>query len=180
LQHARLVRHERLAEDGKWSKRTGISVAKVFNLGTVGGAKAAGLEGQVGRLRAGYKADLVIFDANSPAMLAAAEEDPVAAVVLHGSAGDVETVIVDGVVRKEGGKLVDMVVEGPIDGAQGVMSAGEKIGWKTVGQRVLESRKRLEEKIKTEEIDMEQGEDYALDLFHLNKSAMVEGLELGL
>jgi adenine deaminase len=93
-----------------WSRHTGFDVEQVFNLGTVGGAKAVGMEKDVGRLREGMKADLVVFDGASPAMLAAVEEGPVTAIVLHCSPKDIDMVLVDGVVRKENGQLVDVDV----------------------------------------------------------------------
>ena len=174
LQYARCRRQEELAGRGMWSRHTGLSVEQVFNLGTVGGAKAAGVETEVGRLKEGMKADLAVFDGASPSMLAVAAEDPVAAVVLHSSPRDIEMVLVDGVVRKEGGKLADAVVEAAPEGAEGkgVMEAGKTVGWKDVTERVLESRRGLEEK--AHGIDMRLGEEYVMDWFYMNRKGMLE------
>ncbi len=172
LQYARCKRQEELAERGMWSRHTGLSVEQVFNLGTVGGARAVGMEEEVGRLREGMRADVVVFDGVSPSMLAVAEEDPVAAVVLHSSPRDIDMVLVDGVIRKEGGKLVDVGVEAAPNGGRGVMEVGKTVMWKDVTERVLESRRALKEK--TDGIDMKQGEEYAMGLFHMNKKGMLE------
>lgn len=142
-------------EEGTWSRYTGLSVEQVFNLGTVRGAKAVGMEKEVGRLKEGMKADLVVFDGMSPAMLAVAEEDPAAAVVLHSSPRDIDMVLVDGAVRKEGGRLVDVEVG------------------QVVTQMVVKSRRVLKEK--TDRVDMKQGEEYVMDLFRMNRKGMLEG-----
>jgi hypothetical protein len=44
-------------------------------------------------------------------LVCAAEHDPVAAVVLHSSPGDIEAVLVDGIWRKREGKLPSVKVE---------------------------------------------------------------------
>ncbi|KAF2226838.1 hypothetical protein BDZ85DRAFT_278756 [Elsinoe ampelina] len=57
-------------------------------------------EHKLGRIREVYLATLVVFDGMSPQMLGAAQEDPVRAIVVHSSPGDVEMVVVDGKVTK--------------------------------------------------------------------------------
>lgn len=86
----------------------GYSVESAFNLATIRGAAAMKMSDRIGSIKVGKLADLVIFDANSPAMVCGALEEPVAAIMLHSSPADVDTVIVDGIVRKEGGKLLDV------------------------------------------------------------------------
>jgi Amidohydrolase family len=132
-----------------------------------------GMEKEVGRLKKGMKADLVVFDGVSPAMLAVAEEDPVAAVVLHSSPRDIDMVLVDGAVRKEGGRLVDVEVEAAPGRSEGVMEVGKVVTWKDVTQMVVKSRRALKEK--TDRIDMKQGEEYVMDLFRMNRKGMLEG-----
>jgi cytosine/adenosine deaminase-related metal-dependent hydrolase len=55
----------------------GPTVAQVFNLGTTGpvtGGRSSGrMAGEVGQIKTGAKADLVIFGMTSPSMLAAAD-----------------------------------------------------------------------------------------------------------
>jgi hypothetical protein len=172
LQYARCKRQEKLAERGMWSRHTGFDVEQVFNLSTVGGAKAVGMEKDVGRLREGMKADLVVFDVASPAMLAAPEEDPVAAIVLHSSPGDIDMVLVDGVFRKENGQLVDVEVEAAPTVVERVIEAGTRVTWKDITGMVLGSRRALKRKM--DRIDMKQGEEYVMRLFHLAKQGMLE------
>ncbi|TLD31303.1 hypothetical protein PspLS_01875 [Pyricularia sp. CBS 133598] len=168
---ARMERGLRLTRDGVWSKGAGFSVEQVFNLSTLGGARAVGMEGEVGSLKEGMKADLVVFDASSPSMLAAAVEDPVAAVVLHSSPADVSLVMVDGVIRKRGGRLEDVkVAAAPED--KNIIPVGETLTWKQIARKVIESRNVLEEKVKG--LDFESGTDHIIDLFHLRKEGLVE------
>jgi Amidohydrolase family len=173
LQHARCSRQEQFLHQGQWSLHTGFSVEQAFNLGTIGGAKAVGLEKEIGRIKEGMKADLVVFDKESPTMLAAAEEDPVAAIVLHSSPRDVEMVLVDGVIRKVSGKLLDVEVLPAPDSGMGIFEEQKAISWKNATRAVLESRRSLMEKMS--KIDMNLGEQFVMDLFRLNKSALFEG-----
>lgn len=86
-------------------KKTKATVEQAFNLGTILGAQAIGLGDQIGSLAVGKQADLVIFNGTSPAMLCAADHDPVAAIVQHASVRDIEHVIVAGDLLKESGHL---------------------------------------------------------------------------
>ncbi|PWY96068.1 amidohydrolase [Aspergillus sclerotioniger CBS 115572] len=162
LQYARTVRSEGLAGEGKWSRHVSPSVEQVFNLGTVG------------RIRVGAKADLVIFDMTTPAMLVAAQEDPLAAVVLHSSERDVDTVIVDGVVRKEGGVLLPVgVAKAPgSNGGGGVGMEGQELAWNDVVHEVLKSREAIRQKARG--IDMKALEEGIIDAFHMDRESMIE------
>jgi hypothetical protein len=120
------------------------------------------------------KADMVVFDCSTPTMLAAAAEDPVSALVLHSSPRDIDMVIVDGIIRKEGGRLVDMKVAPATTrtGDNGAMEVGIVVSWKDVTGKNFESRSSL--KLKLDKVDMKKGEDYAVNLFYLNKKGMLE------
>jgi cytosine/adenosine deaminase-related metal-dependent hydrolase len=111
LQASRAKHNQKLIDQGLAPRKISKTVQDVFNLGTIQGARAIGRGGQLGSIAEGKLADLVIFDANTPELICAAEQDPVAAVVLHSSIGNVDTVIVDGIVRKREGKLVGVAVE---------------------------------------------------------------------
>lgn len=172
LQWARCHHGENLAKEGKWSRHAVPDVEQVFNLGTIGGARAISMADQIGKLEVGMKADVLIFDGTSPAMLAAAEENPVAAIVLHSSTRDLETVIVDGVIRKEGGKLLDVHVADALEGQREVVELGPSLSWKDVVRGVLKSRESLNEKVKG--IDMHAAEEVIIDAFRFDRSGMVE------
>ncbi|KAF6828259.1 amidohydrolase family protein [Colletotrichum plurivorum] len=172
LQHARHERQGGLRKEGKWSRRTGIDVEQAFNLGTVGGARAVGMEGELGRIKVGAKADLVVFDTGSTSMFPATEEDPVAAIVLHSSERDVETVIVGGVIRKEGGKLLPVVVTNDVQGAKNIGLEGMQLEWKEVAKKLLESRKSIIER--EGDVDMDAAEESILNTGFMNQKALVD------
>lgn len=172
LQAARGFRGEELTQKGQWTLKTGFSVEQVFNLGTLGGAKACGLQDEIGSLKEGRKADIAIFDAESPSMLAAAVEDPVAAIVLHSNPSDIDTVIIDGIVRKHGGKLVDITTVPAPHVTRSPAKPGTKLSWRDVAEHVLESRMSLKQKM--EGIDVEKTVLAVVDAWHLDKSALLE------
>lgn len=172
LQGERVARAAALAAKGKWSRKVGPTVEQVYNLATVGGARAVGLDTEVGRIAVGMRADLVVFATKTPAMLAAGQEDPVAAVVLHSSERDVETVIVDGLVRKEGGRLVDVRVEASVDRSNPCGLEGRTLTWENLAKEVLNSREELNRRM--EGIDFKAAEDVILDVFHMNKEALID------
>jgi 5-methylthioadenosine/S-adenosylhomocysteine deaminase len=70
---------------------------------TVNGAKAFKLDDRIGTLSPGKKADIVMLRANDVNMVPV--WDPIYSIVEIAGAGNVDTVIVDGVVRKRDGKL---------------------------------------------------------------------------
>lgn len=147
LQWARGRRHEEFEKQGKWAKAVGSTVSDVYNLGTILGARSVGMEADLGSLAVGKKADIVIFDCTTPGMLVAADRDPVAAIVLHSSIRDVETVIVDGIVRKEYGVLRQVVV--PRDISSSDEDEGEAVEWKDVVRHALALSREVDERKKS-------------------------------
>ncbi|WIY01087.1 amidohydrolase family protein [Amycolatopsis mongoliensis] len=85
-----------------------VSTRDVFRWATVEGAKALGLQREIGSLTPGKRADVVCVDAR--AINLAPVLDPVADLVLHAHAGNVDTVVLDGVIRKRHGQLLDVDV----------------------------------------------------------------------
>ncbi|MBB5790479.1 amidohydrolase family protein [Jiangella mangrovi] len=88
----------------------------MLEMATINGAQVAGLADRTGSLTPGKRGDVVLIDAT--ALNVAPVMDPVAAVVLAADVSNVETVIVDGVIRKQGGKLL-----ADVDRARGLVEA---------------------------------------------------------
>ncbi|KAK1247436.1 hypothetical protein MKX07_002345 [Trichoderma sp. CBMAI-0711] len=141
LQAERGIRNAALIEQGKAPKHLDLSVHDVFQLGTLGGARAIGMETQLGSLEQGKLADIVIFDGLTPGMICAAEQDPVAAIVLHSSIVDIETVIVDGRIVKQRGNLVPVDLDLSMSDLEPTKKT--RLEWSDVAQELLESRQRV-------------------------------------
>jgi hypothetical protein len=142
LQLVRYTTNNALLDVGKFPANLKGTTEQVFNLGTIQGARAVHMEDQTGSLAEGKLADIVIFDASSPGMICAAEQDPVAAVVKHSSIRDIQIVIINGVVRKEAGHLL------PIKAESKIAIGGEKqLRWEDVAQNLVSSRERIQSKI---------------------------------
>jgi cytosine/adenosine deaminase-related metal-dependent hydrolase len=95
---------------------TMLTARQMLEMATVNGAYVAGVEDRTGSLTPGKKADIVVLDARP--LNVAPVIDPVAAVTLCADVSNVETVVVDGVVRKRDGRLV-----GDIDRARSLVEA---------------------------------------------------------
>jgi 5-methylthioadenosine/S-adenosylhomocysteine deaminase len=70
---------------------------------TIGGARALGLESLIGTLTPGKKADIVLL--NGADLNLYPVHDPVLSIVEQANQGNVDTVFIDGVIQKSGGKL---------------------------------------------------------------------------
>jgi 5-methylthioadenosine/S-adenosylhomocysteine deaminase len=83
---------------------TMLTARQMLEMATINGARVAGVEDRAGSLTPGKKADVVLIDAG--ALNVAPVIDPVAAVVNSADVSNVDTVIINGVVRKRDGKLL--------------------------------------------------------------------------
>jgi 5-methylthioadenosine/S-adenosylhomocysteine deaminase len=81
-----------------------LTARDMLQMATINGAHVAGLERRTGSLTPGKKADIVVVDGT--ALNVAPLIDPVAAVTLSADVSNVDTVIIDGKVRKRDGKLL--------------------------------------------------------------------------
>ena len=77
---------------------------EALELATLGGARALGLDREIGSIEAGKRADLVVLDYRAFGLTPTL--DPVQNLVYHGHAKDVETVLVDGRVVVDERRLV--------------------------------------------------------------------------
>ncbi len=84
-------------------KRMPVRSREALEWATIGGARAFMLDKAIGTLTPGKKADIVMLRAND--VNVAPVWDPVYSIVEIAGPGNVDTVIIDGVVRKENGRL---------------------------------------------------------------------------
>ena len=73
-----------------------LPASRVLQLATIGGARALGLDQQIGSIQVGKKADLQIIDLNS--LHTSPHPDPVSTIVYAAQTFNVETLLIDGVV----------------------------------------------------------------------------------
>ena len=141
LQHERSSRNSKIIAEGKSTLSLNLFVQDAFALGTIKGARAIQMEDKLGSIKVGKLADLVIFDGNSPGMICATEEDPVAAIVLHSSVRDIDTVIVDGEIRKQDGNLLPTTINPSLPD---VTIPQQTVGWSQVARKLVSSRENIE------------------------------------
>ena len=171
LQCERANRNEKSIVQGKNLRSLNLSVQDAFRLGTIQGARAIHMEDKVGSIEKGKLADLVIFNGRSPGMACAAEQDPVAAIVLHSSIRDVDTVIVDGQIRKRHGNLVPVDINPQLEG---VTISSQRADWEKVVQELLSSRKRIETAIeKAGANDYEHLMSNTMKMFHVDENKFI-------
>lgn len=100
-----------------------IPALSVLEMATVNGAKALGREQECGKLKQGYRADLIILDADEPALQPM--NDPVSSVVYNGCGGHVVTSMIGGQLVMKDRELLTLDMEKI---KQGVQSAAKRMG----------------------------------------------------
>jgi cytosine/adenosine deaminase-related metal-dependent hydrolase len=103
LQTQRALDNHELALRDKIPKKLQATIDQVLYMATLGGAEAIHMESEIGSIEIGKRADIVIINTDSPCMIAA--NNRAAALVLHASPSDVDSVFVNGELVKENGIL---------------------------------------------------------------------------
>ena len=81
-----------------------VSAAEGFRIATINGAKALGLEDQIGSIETGKKADLAILDLKNPSLQP--KNNLLAGLCYSANGSEVDTVIINGRITMEGRKLL--------------------------------------------------------------------------
>jgi cytosine/adenosine deaminase-related metal-dependent hydrolase len=114
-----------LAQKGRYQRGTAITAERVLEMATIDGARAVGLQDQIGSLEPGKKADLVLLD------LAHANLVPrhsLASVLVYQAYGtEVDTVIVDGRVLLQGRRVTWLAPDEERELLAGAQAASERI-----------------------------------------------------
>jgi 5-methylthioadenosine/S-adenosylhomocysteine deaminase len=104
LLHALNVCQRENARDGNQPLRVApVRSREALAWATIGGARALGLDHRIGSLSPGKKADIVLLDGGDLNLFPV--HDPLLAVVEQANQGNVDTVVIDGIVRKRDRKL---------------------------------------------------------------------------
>ena len=88
----------RTTDQSRWP-----TASEIWDAATVGGARALGRDGELGRLAPGYKADIVLYRLSSMGLVPL--NVPVRQLVHSECGGGIDTVIVDGEVVMQAGRL---------------------------------------------------------------------------
>jgi 5-methylthioadenosine/S-adenosylhomocysteine deaminase len=110
---------EKDKSDSASSRTRRLSFYDLLELATIGGAKAIGMEKEVGSLEAGKKADIITVDLTNPYLTPT--RDPITSFVLYGSSRDIDNVLVDGRFLKRNGQLTT------IDMAETLVAAQDRV-----------------------------------------------------
>jgi 5-methylthioadenosine/S-adenosylhomocysteine deaminase len=85
---------------------TVLPAYQVLELATTGGARCLGLDQEIGQLKPGYKADVILVDLNKPHL--SPRHDLAAHLVYAALASDVHTVIADGKILMQAGQVLTL------------------------------------------------------------------------
>ena len=97
-----------LTESGARKAETAVAPRRILELATIEAARSIGMDEQVGSITPGKRADLILLDPRALNMAIAGDDDPYSLIVYSATPANVDTVIVDGLVLKRGGRLLDV------------------------------------------------------------------------
>lgn len=172
LVHSRGAYNDAFVAAGRMAARINHTVQEAYALGTTQGARAVGMEKEIGSLAVGKKADIVVFDALSPSMICGAQCDPVTAIVMHSTPGDIVMTFVDGILRKAGGKILPVDIDAEDARVSGTESG--TVSWSQVSANLLKTRDSVHAKIA--KLDLEAAKKGALTSFGMDPSLIVAKL----
>ncbi|CAH0047557.1 unnamed protein product [Clonostachys solani] len=121
LQSVRYRLYQKTLDRWQVTANSPFSVNQAFLLATRNGGLALGRK-DLGVIAPDAKADIVVWDGRSPALLGWA--DPIAAIILHASVGDIDHVLVNGEFKKRDKRLV---VEGYDEAVDKFLEAAKRI-----------------------------------------------------
>ncbi|CAH1654384.1 MULTISPECIES: amidohydrolase family protein [unclassified Chelatococcus] len=110
LQTARAIDNQKILDAGRMPPEIDLKVADVYDFATIDGARAIGLDAEVGSLAVGKQADIITVRQDG-IHHAPRTPDPVASLVLQVRPSDIDSVFVAGQARKRNGRLVGVDVE---------------------------------------------------------------------
>lgn len=108
-----IERSERESADNRTRR---LTYYDLLELATIGGARAIGMDREIGSLESGKKADIITVDLNNPYLTPT--RDPITSFVLYGSSRDIDNVMVDGRFLKRDGHLTTINMAETLNAAQ--------------------------------------------------------------
>jgi 5-methylthioadenosine/S-adenosylhomocysteine deaminase len=95
--------------NGKAESEFKLSARRVLELATIEGARSMGIADKVGSLKAGKRADLIVVSTRAANL--GVFGDPAVMLVTAAQPANIDTVVVDGRILKQGGKLTHLNVD---------------------------------------------------------------------
>ncbi len=110
----REMRHAALIQKVRLLSPTALPAHQVFEMATLGGAKAMGMEDELGSIETGKKADIVLVDLKKAHTSPGINRDPVSQLVYSATTQDVQTTIVNGKILMRDRKLETIDIDDTI------------------------------------------------------------------
>ena len=116
-------------ENAKAESEFKMTARKALELGTIEGARSMGMDNQIGSLKPGKRADLIVINPNALNM--AVVTDPAHLVLEATGPENIDTVVVDGRILKRGGKLTALDTSEIVAGARFALAGvRERTKWR--------------------------------------------------
>lgn len=112
------MRHTALLQKVNNLSPTVMPADQVFEMATLGGARAMGQSDEIGSLEPGKKADIVIVDLEKPHACPGVGRDPVSRLVYSATAADVVTTMVNGRLLMQDRKLLTIDLDDTLGSAE--------------------------------------------------------------
>ncbi len=116
-----VMRDVRDAENARTLSEFSLSARRVLELGTIEGARSLGIDDKVGSLKPGKRADIIMV--TTRALNMGGFIDPAHLLVGSALPENVDTVVVDGRILKQGGKLTTLSAAQVVAGARAALEA---------------------------------------------------------
>lgn len=113
LQVQRMLENQTLLENGEEVLEVGLTARDTLEMATIEGARALGMEDEIGTLTPGKRADIIMIDTDDFATAPA--HSPVQTVVFQSDPSHIDTVLVDGEPVKRDGALLNPAVDEEFD-----------------------------------------------------------------
>ncbi|WP_144925138.1 amidohydrolase family protein [Halorubrum salsamenti] len=113
MQLQRMFDNQAVLEGDEEVTEVSVSARDTLEMATIEGAKALGLDDEIGTITPGKRADLVLFDTND--FMTAPCHSPVQTVVFQSDPSHIDTVLVDGEAVKRDGELTNTKVREEFD-----------------------------------------------------------------
>ncbi len=113
MQVQRMLDNQEILEGNEEVTEVSISCRDTLEMATIEGARALGLEDEIGTLTPGKRADIITIEQND--FLTAPSHSPIQTVVFQSDPSHIDTVLVDGEVLKRDGELTNPLVNEEFD-----------------------------------------------------------------